>query len=81
MTQKVIKVGSSLAVVIPKEIAQKNNIKAGSIVDFTEAKKGQLVYTTLKTSSTLNNEQTKVANIAMDFINRYRKDLEALKDK
>jgi len=83
MTQKIIKVGSSVALVIPKEVSKKNNLLPGREMDFKLSKKGELVYKPHRAveANFLNKKQEKVAEIAMNFINHYRRDLEALKDK
>ena len=44
MTQKIIKVGSSVALVIPKEVSKKNNLLPGREMEFKLSKKGELVY-------------------------------------
>jgi antitoxin component of MazEF toxin-antitoxin module len=81
MSQKVIKVGSSLAVVIPKETAKKYNLEAGSVMELKTNSQGALIYTPIQSDVVMNSKDQQVAQIAVNFINRYRKDLEALKDK
>jgi antitoxin component of MazEF toxin-antitoxin module len=81
MSQKVIKVGSSLALVIPKETAHKYNLEVGRSMELHASSDGVLTYTPTQSDFVMNTKDQKVAKIAVDFINRYRKDLEALKDK
>jgi antitoxin component of MazEF toxin-antitoxin module len=81
MSQKVIKVGSSLAVVIPKETAHKYNLEVGRSMELETSANGSLLYTPTAPVFSMSEKDQKVANITMNFINRYRKDLEALKDK
>jgi antitoxin component of MazEF toxin-antitoxin module len=76
MIQKVLKVGSSAAVTIPKKSLKELGISIGSdvIVD-ADAVNGVLSVRSVKART---NERDKITALALDFVNRYRKDLEAL---
>lgn len=81
MVQKIIKVGSSIAVTIPKDAAKQLNIKAGDEVSFVlHEGTGTISYTPAKRSRKTSH-QDRVADLTLKFINRYRDDLNALKDK
>jgi len=79
MTQKVLKVGSSAAVTIPKKSLKELGLKVGDevVVDVDKGKK----VVSIKPARGLSREDIRVARLAVDFINRYRKDLEALAKK
>jgi antitoxin component of MazEF toxin-antitoxin module len=82
--QKIIKVGTSAAVTIPKEFMHELNIKPGHKVDFKFIKtSGAFLYTPVQEPSKKKamTHKEKVASITLKFINRYRDDLNALKDK
>ena len=82
MTQKIIKVGDSIAVTIPKDAAKQLNIKAGDEVAFVlHEGTGSIAYTPVKKHTREFNHQEKVVDLTLKFINRYRDDLDALKDK
>ena len=76
MTQKVLKVGSSLAVTIPKKTLEKLGWKAGVRVDVEIDKKGRGV--SIMPTEQISKENAKIAKLTLSFIKRYRKDLEAL---
>jgi antitoxin component of MazEF toxin-antitoxin module len=78
MIQKIIKVGDSLAVTIPKAFVRELNISAGNSVNLSvNESKRMFSYSITKN----NAKDTKVAEISLNFINRYKKDLESLKNK
>lgn len=78
MEQKYIKVGSSLAVTIPSSLVKKWGIQPGKETSVVEGQNGDFV---IKNSSTGNpNIQETVAR-ATAYIEKYRKDFEALADK
>jgi antitoxin component of MazEF toxin-antitoxin module len=81
MIQKIIKIGDSVGITIPKSALKELNMKAGDEV-YVEADvvSGSLLYTPVKKNK-MTYRQSRIANITLAFINRYRKDLEALKDK
>lgn len=80
MIQKVLKVGSSAAVTIPKKSLKDLGIKPGDSVDLTVDKKRRMVFIKPITKE-LSKEDIKIAELTLDFINRYRKDLESLAKK
>lgn len=79
MTQKVLKVGDSAAVIIPKKSLKELGLRPGNevSVEINRKKKSVLI----RPSTKLSKHQQKIAELTFDFINRYRKDLEALAQK
>lgn len=76
MTRKIIKIGSSAGVTIPKESLERRGLSVGDELEFRDD--GD----TLSFSAKKDNDQRdKLAKRTLDFINRYRADLEALADK
>ena len=76
MTQKVLKVGSSAAVTISKETLRELGLKVGDRVNVRMDKKRRIV--SFSSESKISTQDEKIAKLTMDFINRYRNDLEAL---
>ncbi|MDO8492315.1 MAG: AbrB/MazE/SpoVT family DNA-binding domain-containing protein [bacterium] len=85
MIQKVLKVGSSVAVTIPKNALLGLGIKAGDNVNLTVNEKTREVSfrPVVKRPKIKNsdNHQEKIAALTLNFINRYRSDLESLAGK
>lgn len=80
MTQKVLKVGSSFALTIPKGLADELGWKPGDQVAVKgDPKQQRVVYYSPRRP--LAKEDLRVAELAYRFIQRYRKDLEALAHK
>lgn len=79
MTQKVLKVGSSAAVTIPKRALEELGFKIGDRVA-VEIDKGRKVFS-IKRLNKLSKEDAKIARLTLNFINRYRRDLETLAKK
>ncbi len=79
MTQKVVKVGASAAVIIPKKSLEELRLKVGDQVSVNFNKTRRTI--TLRADGALTDRQEKIARLTFDFINRYRKDLEALARK
>ena len=79
MTQKVLKVGSSAAVTIPKQSLKELGLKIGDkvTVDIDRARKTVSIQPTKK----LSREDVKIAKLTLNFIQRYRTDLERLAQK
>ena len=78
MKQKVIKIGSSIGVVLPKPIAMELGFKAGQEVSLTSDANGVFIKRdTVKQTET----NRKLVAWAEDAVERYRPALEALKDK
>ena len=79
MTQKVIKVGDSVAVVIPKKSLKGLGISPGDEINVEVNQQ-----TKVMSVSPLNKpskRQQRIGELTLNFINRYRKDLEALAHK
>ena len=79
MTQKVLKVGSSAAVTIPKRSLEELGLKPGDDVHVEIDRKRKSVIITPEGKTAEVN--TRIAKLTFDFIQRYRKDLEALAEK
>ena len=79
MTQKVLKVGSSAAVTIPKKSLKELGLKIGDQVTVrVDAKRGEV--TIKQTPQTLKRAEH-ITKLTLDFIDRYRADLNALAKK
>lgn len=76
MTQKVLKVGSSAAVTIPKKSLKELGIKIGDEVRVEVDRLKREVR--IGARDAISREDERVARLTMSFIKRYRKDLEAL---
>lgn len=80
MTQKIIKIGSSLGITIPKNIAKKLGLRAGDGVELkTDERSRSLSYS--PTENSQSDDRDKISKLTLNFINKYRKDLEELADK
>ena len=77
MTQKVLKVGSSAAVTIPKKSLAELGLKPGDEVEVRVAKGA----VTIRPRQRLSSADERIARLTLRFINRYRSDLEALARK
>lgn len=79
MTQKVLKVGSSAAVTIPKDILRELGVRIGDSIAlrFNKAKKAIVIELPKENAQ----ETQRIAHLTLNFIKRYRKDLEALARK
>ena len=76
MAQKVLQVGSSAGVIIPKKSLVELGLKFGDeiIVEVNKRAGSVSIRPRIKTSKS----QDKIAELTFNFINRYRKDLQAL---
>ena len=85
MIQKVLKVGSSVAVTIPKKALAGLGIKAGDNINvyINEEKKEVSLRPAIISGKAKGkkNEQEKITALTLDFINRYRDDLNSLATK
>lgn len=79
MTQKLLKVGSSAAVTIPKKSLKELGIKIGDEVRVEIDKNRKVV--PIQPVEMLSCEDAKIAKLTINFIRRYRRDLEALAEK
>ena len=80
MTQKIIKVGTSAGVVLPKAYLEKAGLRVGTRVelDFLD-KHNKIIITYQKPEISQKDEE--VGKIALGIINRYRDDFNALSKK
>ena len=76
MTQKVLKVGSSAAVTIPKKSLAVLGLKIGDRVAVEMSQSRKMV--SIKPLSALSAKDQRILRLTLSFISRYRKDLEAL---
>ncbi len=79
MIQKILKVGSSLAVTIPKSTAEELGWQAGDRVAVESDAVTDTVSIRPARKGTLKAKR--IAALALNFIERYRSDLEALAHK
>ncbi len=79
MAQKVIKIGKSAGIVIPKAMREEYGIQPGDTVDLRTEDNGITIQPAAQ--ATFTEEDKRVAKIADRFIRRYRSDIEALADK
>ncbi len=79
MTQKVLKVGSSAAVTIPKKSLEELNLRPGDRVIVEVDKKTRSV--SIRPSKGTSSRERRIAELTYNFIERYRSDLEALAKK
>ncbi|MSU73764.1 AbrB/MazE/SpoVT family DNA-binding domain-containing protein [Candidatus Kaiserbacteria bacterium] len=76
MSQKVITVGNSLAVTIPKESAKKLGLRSGSRVEVEIDERRNTV--SFKHVGTLSADDQRIAKLTANFMQRYDKDLREL---
>ena len=76
MAQKVITVGNSLAVTIPKESAKKLGLRSGSRVEVRIDESKRIV--SFSPADSLSVEDRRVAELTVNFMQRYAKDLRNL---
>ena len=79
MVQKVLKVGGSAAVRIPKKSLEELGLKIGDRVNVEIDQKSRSV--SIRPAQELSRQDKKIAKLTLNFIERYRKDLEALVKK
>ena len=79
MIQKLLKVGSSAAVTIPKKSLKELGLKIGDEVRVAVDAKEKTVI--IEPVGRLSKADKRIAKLTLDFINRYREDLEALARK
>jgi antitoxin component of MazEF toxin-antitoxin module len=79
MTQKVLKVGSSAAVTIPKDSLKELGLKIGDKVSVEVDKNRRVV--SVRPVSRISKRQDRIAKLTLDFVDKYRSDLEELARK
>lgn len=79
MTQKVLRVGTSAAVTIPKESLKTLGLKVGDRITVTIDETRKAI--TIAPTTRISPEDAKIAKLTLRFINRYRLDLLALAKK
>ena len=76
MIQKVLRVGTSAAVTIPKKSLEELGLKIGDSVKVDINSVAKAV--SIRAVKTGLDRQKKIATLALNFVNRYRNDLEKL---
>ena len=76
MAQKVIKIGKSTGVTIPKDILEEMKLKAGDQITVEYDKKESSLV--VRPEKKITDRQQKIAVLTQNFIERYRADLEKL---
>jgi len=80
MTQKIIKIGTSAGIVLPKPTMKKMGLKIGDRVEVDlEKDRNEIVVTSERPK--ISSADARVGRIALDILNRYRQDFENLADK
>jgi len=79
MTRKIIKIGDSAGVTIPKSIIEKLGLRVGEEVAVDIDEKTNEVR--IRADEERMSRKDKIAQRTINFIDRYRSDLEALADK
>lgn len=82
MTQKVLKIGTSLGVTIPKQAVDRLGLRVGDSVQGGYGQDGyQMVIVPKSHKASSTRRRNKIAVLTANFIERYRSDLEALAHK
>jgi len=84
MTRKIIKIGDSEGVTIPKNIKEKLNLKAGDELEVQLDKEGKQILlepSDKKSGGQNDKRKERIAKLTASFTDKYRKDLEALAEK
>lgn len=79
MSQKVITVGNSLAVTIPKDSAKKLGLKSGSRVEVEIDERRHVI--SFRSETDLSADDRHIAKLTANFMRRYDKDLRELADR
>ncbi|KKW17472.1 hypothetical protein A3C86_02040 [Candidatus Kaiserbacteria bacterium RIFCSPHIGHO2_02_FULL_49_16] len=79
MSQKVIVIGNSLAVTIPKESARELRIGAGDRVEVHVDSERKIV--SFRATEKISSAEQKIAKMTANFMRRYDKDLRELARK
>lgn len=81
MPQKIVKIGNSLGVIIPKDAAEKLGWTPGDLVNLdTNEQEGKITISSTNTTK-LSQEDKRVLQHGLNFLKRYKKDLETLANK
>ncbi|MDO8561880.1 MAG: AbrB/MazE/SpoVT family DNA-binding domain-containing protein [bacterium] len=79
MSQKVIVIGNSLAVTIPKESARELHIGAGDRVEIHVDRERKIL--SFRATEKISLAEQKIAKMTANFMRRYDKDLRELAEK
>ncbi len=79
MTRKILQVGTSLAVTLPVQAIKSLGISVGDSVEVTlNSARGSISVTPVNVKTDTRRE--KITTLTLNFVDRYREDLEALAD-
>ena len=78
--QKAIKVGSSVAAVLPKALLKETGIEAGMALSVEAVEGGVLIRPIRARGATKKTEDERVTETALGLMNRYKRALERLAD-
>lgn len=82
MNQKVLKIGTSLGITIPKQAAESLRLRAGDSIRVDFSPENNLLTVRPKLENSKGSvRRARIARLTSDFIERYRADLEALAHK
>lgn len=76
MTQKVLQIGSSVGVVISKTSLLELGVELGDEVTVEVNKKTRIL--SIRPQTKVSKRRERIADLTFNFIDRYRKDLQAL---
>ena len=79
MMEKIIKVGESAAVAIPKKLMEDLDLQIGDQIEINPDKDARTV--TIKPHQDVSPRDREVLKIALNILDRYRGDFEALANK
>ncbi len=80
MAQKILNIGSSIGVVLSKPLAEETGFEAGQEVEVTAGGPGRVTIERVKKRSN-SNRSADLVKWAASYVEKYRKDFEALADK
>lgn len=81
MTQKIIKIGSSLGVTVPKKYLDKLGLKAGDNIDLDlNKRKGQIEIAPAEETAIASTSQSEYVAMAGKLITEYEQDLKRLEN-
>lgn len=76
MDRKIIQIGSSAAITIPPRILKALGVGAGDSMELTFNEARESI--TVRPSRSRADRRSKITSLTLDFVERYRDDLEAL---
>ncbi len=77
ITRKIIQIGSSAGIIFPKTLLDAKNLNIGDTLTVRETSSGILI----ELPDDGSQRTKKITELALNFVDRYRDDLQALADK